>query len=55
VVYYPYGFLADNSESQLFGQLAVASRPELKVRFVPCLNGSPDLAAALAAAILAAR
>jgi ferrochelatase len=55
VVYYPYGFLADNSESQLFGQLAVASRPALKVRFVPCLNGSPDLAAALAAAILAAR
>jgi ferrochelatase len=55
VVYYPYGFLADNSESQLFGQLAVASRPELKVRYVPCLNGSFELAEAIAAEIVKAR
>lgn len=55
VVYYPYGFLADNSESQLFGQLALASRPELKVRFLPCLNGSFELAEAIAAEIVAAR
>jgi protoporphyrin/coproporphyrin ferrochelatase len=55
VVYYPYGFLADNSESQLFGQLAIASRPELNVRFVPCLNGSPDLADAIATEIFNAR
>ena len=54
VVYFPYGFLADSSESQLFGQLAVASQPELKVQFVPCLNGSFELAEALAAEIVAA-
>jgi protoheme ferro-lyase len=55
VVYYPYGFLADNSESQLFGKLAVASRPELKVRYVPCLNGSFELAEAIAGEIVKAR
>ena len=55
VIYYPYGFLADNAESQLEGQLAAAARPELKVRFVPCLNGSPDLAEAIATQVLAAR
>ena len=27
VVYYPYGFLADNAESQLEGQLAAAGGP----------------------------
>jgi ferrochelatase len=54
VVYYPYGFLADNAESQLEGQLAAAARPELKVRFVQCLNGSPDLAEVIASQVLAA-
>jgi protoheme ferro-lyase len=54
VVYYPYGFLADNAESQLEGQLAVAAHPQLKVRFVPCLNGSPDLAEVIALQVLAA-
>lgn len=54
VVYYPYGFLADNAESQLEGQLAAAARPELNVRFVPCLNGSFDLAEVLASQVLAA-
>lgn len=48
VVYYPYGFLADNAESQLEGRMAAAVRPELKVRFVPCLNGSSALAGAIA-------
>ncbi|MBY0495760.1 MAG: ferrochelatase [Cyanobacteria bacterium] len=54
VVYFPYGFLADSSESQLFGRLAVASQPELKVVYVPCLNGSFELAEVLAAEIIAA-
>ncbi len=54
VVYYPYGFLADNAESQLEGQLAAAARPELSVRFVPCLNDSADLAAAIASQVVAA-
>lgn len=55
VVYYPYGFLADNADSQLQGQLAAATRPELKVRFVPCLNGSSALADAIATDIMAVR
>lgn len=54
VVYYPYGFLADNAESQLEGQLAAAGRPELKVRFVPCLNGSFSLAEEIATQVVAA-
>jgi len=54
VVYYPYGFLADNAESQLEGQIAAAAQPELRVRFIPCLNGSPDLATTIAAQVLAA-
>jgi ferrochelatase len=54
VVYYPYGFLADNAESQLEGQLAAAARPELSVRFVPCLNGAFTLAEEIAAQIVAA-
>ena len=55
VVYYPYGFLADNAESQLHGQLAAQTQPELRVRFVPCLNGSFELAEAIAAEVIAAR
>jgi protoheme ferro-lyase len=55
VVYYPYGFLADNAESQLEGQLAAAAQPHLKVQFVPCLNGSPDLAQVIAAQVITSR
>ncbi len=51
VVYYPYGFLADNAESQLEGRLAAAAHPEMRVRFVPCFNDAPALAAAIAAQI----
>lgn len=52
VAYYPYGFLADNAESQLEGRLAAAARPELNVRFLPCLNDSMDLAAAIAGQVI---
>jgi protoheme ferro-lyase len=51
VVYYPYGFLADNAESQLEGRLAAAARPELEVRFLPCLNDSARLAEIIAAQV----
>jgi ferrochelatase len=51
VVYYPYGFLADNAESQLEGRLAAAAHPDMRVRFVPCFNDSTDLASAIAAQI----
>lgn len=53
VVYYPYGFLADNAESQLEGRMAAEARPELRVRFVPCLNGSPLLAELIASQVAA--
>jgi protoheme ferro-lyase len=51
VVYYPYGFLADNAESQLEGRLAAAAHPDMRVRFVPCFNESPDLASTIASQI----
>ena len=52
IVYYPYGFLADNAETQLEGRLAVAAFPDLRVRFIPCLNGSSELAELLASQVL---
>jgi protoheme ferro-lyase len=48
VVYYPYGFLADNAESELEGRVALAAQPRLASRHLPCLNGAPSLVAALA-------
>lgn len=48
VVYYPYGFLADNAESQLEGRMFAEAHPELRVEFVPCLNASSQLSAAIA-------
>jgi protoheme ferro-lyase len=53
VVYYPYGFLADNAESQLEGRMMAEGQPDLRVRFVPCLNGSPALADVIARQIAA--
>jgi protoheme ferro-lyase len=55
IVYYPYGFLADNAESQLEATIATSAYPDLRVRFVPCLNGSYELAEVLAAQVIAAR
>lgn len=51
VVYYPYGFLADNAESQLEGRMAAAAHPDMRFRFVPCFNDAPELSAAIAALI----
>ena len=55
VIYYPYGFLADNAESQLEGKIAAAAEEGLRVRFVPCLNGSHELAEVIASQVAAAR
>lgn len=52
VAYFPYGFLADNAESQLEGRLALAGEPALRAVVVPCLNDAPGLARALAARLL---
>lgn len=54
VAYFPYGFLADNAESQLEGRLALAAEPALQASVVPCLNQEPALAHALAAQVLSA-
>ena len=55
IVYYPYGFLADNAESQLEAKIAVAPYPDLRVRYVPCLNGSYELAEVIASQVITAR
>jgi protoheme ferro-lyase len=47
-VYYPYGFLADNAESELEGRVALRARPDLRAIHLPCLNGSAEALAALA-------
>jgi protoheme ferro-lyase len=52
VVYFPCGFLADNAESQLEGRVALRSHAWTDALHLPCLNRSPELAAALADAIL---
>lgn len=50
-VYFPYGFLADNAETQLEGRVMAEDLPQLDVRFLPCLNDSTALAEAIAAQI----
>jgi protoheme ferro-lyase len=54
VVYFPYGFLADNAESQLEGRLALRGQPSLDALHLPCLNESAGLAEAIARQILTA-
>ena len=48
VVYFPYGFLADNAESELEGRIALSTVADLEARHLPCLNDSPGLMAILA-------
>jgi hypothetical protein len=43
VVYYPYGFLGDNAESELEGRIALAGVPALAAKHLPCLNDSPRI------------
>jgi ferrochelatase len=55
LVYFPYGFLADNAESQLEGRVllrAEASRLR-EVHHLDCLNDAPALANALAETVIA--
>jgi protoheme ferro-lyase len=53
VVYFPFGFLGDNAESQLEGRVALA-RTSLDALHLPCLNASGALLETLTARILAA-
>lgn len=52
VVYYPYGFSADNAESELEGCVALQGRPELSAVRLPCLNTFPEYLEALAEQVL---
>jgi protoheme ferro-lyase len=56
IVYFPYGFLADNAESQLEGKIVLKAAPAgVTTLHLPCLNASPALAEALTRAVLSAR
>ena len=55
VVYYPYGFLADNAESELEGRMALEGLPAgIESRHLPCVNESPALAALIATSVACA-
>jgi protoheme ferro-lyase len=47
LVYFPYGFLADNAESELEGRVALERHPSIEPLHLPCLNDAPALAEAL--------
>jgi protoheme ferro-lyase len=52
IVYFPYGFLADNAETQLEGRIALREHPAIESWHLPCLNESPELVSALADGIV---
>ena len=54
LVYFPFGFMADNAESELEGRIALRTRPWLEMYHLPCVNDSDALADALAAQVLGA-
>ena len=51
VVYFPYGFLGDNAETQLEGRIALRDRPELEAWHLPCLNDDSALIKTLARSV----
>lgn len=55
VVYFPYGFLADNAESELEGRVFLRAHPWRSVVHLPCLNVEPEFITALARHVLAGR
>ena len=55
VIYYPFGFLADNAESQLEGRIALRVAPGVKSTHLPCLNSEPGFIQLLARQVLAPR
>ncbi len=54
VVYFPFGFAADNAESQLEGRVALRTQPRIEAAHLPCLNDTPDYMQALARCVIAA-
>jgi ferrochelatase len=55
VVYFPYGFLADNAESELEGRVFLRAHPWRTVVHLPCLNAEPEFIAALARQVISGR
>lgn len=48
VVYFPFGFAADNAESQLEGRIALRGVPGFDAIHLPCVNAAPEYLEALA-------
>lgn len=55
VVYFPYGFLADNAESELEGRVFLRAHPWRNVVHLPCVNDDAEFIAALARHVRARR
>ncbi len=53
-VYFPFGFAADNAESELEGRIALRGEPRLEAVHLPCLNAAPEFLAALARQVVEA-
>ena len=54
VVYFPFGFSADNAESQLEGRIALRGQPRLESVHLPCMNARPAYLEALARQLVGA-
>ena len=52
IVYFPFGFMADNAESQLEGRMALRTRAWMEAYHLLCVNDAPALADALARQVL---
>ena len=51
-VYYPFGFVADNAETELEGRAAFAEYDDIDLIHVPCVNSAPAFIQLLAASIM---
>jgi protoheme ferro-lyase len=54
VVYFPFGFSADNAETELEGRLALRTQPELEAVQLPCVNAAREYLDALADQVIVA-
>ncbi|TMQ73172.1 MAG: ferrochelatase [Candidatus Eisenbacteria bacterium] len=54
VVYFPFGFMADNAESELEGRIVLRTRGWLDAHHLPCVNDSSALAETLARQVVTA-
>ncbi|HTM57833.1 MAG TPA: ferrochelatase [Candidatus Udaeobacter sp.] len=55
VIYFPYGFLADNAESELEGRVALRGQPKMESVHLACVNDAPEFIEALASHVLGDR